>query len=118
MQSRAERREKRHQRVRRNVLGTSERPRLSVFKSAKHITAQIINDLEGRTLVSASTVEKDLKNLKGRATCEGAKRIGELVAERANAKGIDKVVFDRGGYIFHGKVKALADAAREKGLKF
>jgi large subunit ribosomal protein L18 len=91
---------------------------MCVFRSKKHIYVQIIDDLEGKTLASASTMEKDLKSLKGRATCEGAKKIGELIAERAKAKGIENIVFDRGGYIFHGRVKSLADAARQKGLKF
>ena len=97
---------KRHARVRGKISGTAERPRLSVFRSENHIYAQIIDDVAGKTLVSASTVEK------------GAKKIGATVAERALAKGIENVVFDRGGYIFHGRVAALAEGAREGGLKF
>ncbi|MBI4125985.1 MAG: 50S ribosomal protein L18 [Deltaproteobacteria bacterium] len=105
-------------RVRKTVSGTAERPRLSVFRSLKHISVQVIDDMTGKTLVAASTVEKDLRALKGRATIEGAKRIGSLIAERAKARGIENVVFDRSGYRYHGQVKALADAAREKGLRF
>ncbi len=118
MQDKEFRRRLRHQRIRKKIVGTSERPRMSVFRSKKHMYVQLIDDLEGKTLVSVSTLEKDLKGIKGLATCEGAKRIGELIAERAMAKGIKKVVFDRGGYLFHGRIKSMADAAREKGLKF
>lgn len=114
----ASRRRVRHLRIRRRIAGTSARPRMNVFRSAKHISVQLIDDVQGKTLVSASTYEKDLKGAKECATCEGAKRIGEIIAERAKAKGIENVVFDRGGYLFHGRVKALADSAREKGLKF
>ncbi len=114
----ASRRRVRHLRIRRKIAGTAERPRMSVFRSAKHIGVQLINDMDGKTLVAASTYEKDLKGIKERATCEGAKRIGEIIAERAKAKGIESVVFDRSGYLFHGRVKALADSARGKGLKF
>lgn len=114
----ASRRRVRHVRIRRKISGTALRPRMSVFRSAKHIGVQLIDDAEGKTLVAASTYEKDIKGMKGRATCEGAKRIGEIIAERAKAKGIGNVVFDRGGYLFHGRVKVLADGAREKGLKF
>ncbi len=115
---RAAKRVIRHQRIRRKISGTSGRPRMSVFRSVKHIGVQLIDDVKGATIVSASTYEKDLKTMKERATCDGAKRIGELIAERAKAKGIENVVFDRSGYLFHGRVKALADGARGKGLKF
>lgn len=118
METRTLKRVHRHKRIRKKIDGTANRPRMCVFRSKKHIYVQIIDDFGGKTLVSASTMEKDLKGLKGRATCEGAKKIGELIAERAKAKGIENIVFDRGGYIFHGRVKTLADAARQKGLKF
>lgn len=111
-------REKRKKRVRKKISGTSEMPRLTVFRSLKHISAQIIDDVVGNTLVSASTVEKDMKDIKGRSTKEGAKKLGELIAERAKAKGITQIVFDRCGYRFHGRVRELANAAREKGLRF
>ncbi|MFH1874995.1 MAG: 50S ribosomal protein L18 [Pseudomonadota bacterium] len=118
MQERAQKRNRRRKHIRKMISGNSDRPRLSVFRSAKHIMAQIINDQTGITLVAASSYEKNMKGIKGIATVEGAKRIGEAIAERAKAKGVEKVVFDRGGYLFHGRVKALAEAAREKGLKF
>lgn len=105
-----------HSRIRQRVLGSPERPRLAVFRSLNHIYAQVIDDREGRTLVAASSTEKDLRGKGGNV--EGAKRIGKAVAERARQKGIAKVVFDRGGYLYHGRVKALADAAREAGLEF
>ncbi|HEU5394311.1 MAG TPA: 50S ribosomal protein L18 [Candidatus Methylomirabilis sp.] len=110
---------KRHRRVRKKVVGRPERPRLSVFKSARHIYAQIINDLQGRTLVAASTLSPELKGKGkvGKKTVQ-AKLVGELLAERALAAQIRQVVFDRGGYRFHGRVKALAAGAREKGLQF
>ena len=110
---------KRHRRVRKKVTGRPERPRLSVFKSARHIYAQIINDLEGRTLVAASTLSPEVraKGKVGRKTAQ-AKQVGELLAERALAAQVRQVVFDRGGYRFHGRVKALAAGAREKGLQF
>jgi len=104
-----------HTRIRRRVKGTAERPRLAVFRSVKHIYAQVIDDAEGRTLVSASSNEKSAAN---GGNVAGAKSIGKLVAERAKDKGIKSVVFDRGGYLYHGRVKALADAAREAGLEF
>ena len=107
---------KRHQRVRSKVSGTAERPRLSVFRSENHIYAQIIDDVAGSTLCSASTVEKGFEGIGG--NCEAAAKIGKLIAERAVTKGIEEVVFDRGGNIYHGRVKALADGAREGGLKF
>ena len=107
---------KRHKRVRAKVSGTPERPRLNVFRSTTNIYAQIIDDVTGKTLVAASSLEKDF-------SCEGtktdaAKQVGINVAERAKAKGIDTVVFDRGGYVYHGRVKALAEGAREGGLQF
>ncbi|MBI2115330.1 MAG: 50S ribosomal protein L18 [candidate division NC10 bacterium] len=112
-------RQRRHRRVRRVVRGTVGRPRLCVFKSARHIYAQIINDEDGRTLVAASTLSKDLPRSGDRAKkTEVAKAVGALVADKALAGGIQAVVFDRGGYPFHGRVKALATAARDRGLKF
>ena len=109
-------REKRHLRVRKKVFGTVERPRLSVFKSEKNIYAQVIDDVNGVTLVSASSLDKDFSAKGGNK--EGAKLVGELIAKKAVAKGINEVVFDRGGYIYHGRVKELAEAAREAGLQF
>ena len=110
---------RRHRRVRRVVRGTPERPRLTVFKSARHIYAQIIDDDGGRTLVAASTLSKDLPKSGDRVKkAEAAKAVGTLVAEKALASGIQAVVFDRGGYPFHGRVKALAAAARDRGLQF
>ena len=107
---------KRHNRVRGKISGTAERPRLSVFRSENNIYAQIIDDVAGRTLVSASSVEKGFEGNGGNIAA--AKAIGSKIAERALAKGIEEVVFDRGGYICHGRVQALAEAAREGGLKF
>ena len=95
-----------------------ERPRLAVFGSLRHIYAQVIDDAKGRTLVSASTMEQAFKDLKGTGNQEAAKAVGKLIAERALAQGISAVVFDRGGHVYHGRVKALAEAAREAGLKF
>ncbi len=109
-------REKRHLRVRKKVFGTVERPRLSVFKSEKNIYAQVIDDVNGVTLVAASSLDKDFSAKGGNK--EGAKLVGEVVAKRAIEKGITEVVFDRGGYIYHGRVKELAEAAREAGLQF
>jgi large subunit ribosomal protein L18 len=110
---------RRHKRVRRHVSGTPERPRLNVFRSAHHIYAQVVDDSKGRTLVSASTVDSEVKaRLKGLAKSEQAKVVGKVLAERALDQGIKQVVFDRGGYKYHGRVKALADAARESGLVF
>ena len=106
---------KRHSRVRGKISGTAERPRLSVFRSEKNIYAQIIDDVAGSTLVAASSVEKDFGPGSNK---EAARKVGKLVAERAIAKGIEEVVFDRGGYIYHGRVKELAEGAREGGLKF
>jgi large subunit ribosomal protein L18 len=105
-----------HQRIRRKLRGTAERPRLAVFRSVAHIYAQVIDDSAGSTLVSASTVDKGGKTNGGNVAA--AKAIGKLVAERAKEKGIQKVVFDRGGYQYHGRIKALADAARSAGLEF
>lgn len=109
-------REKRHARVRSKISGTAERPRLCVFRSEKNIYAQVIDDVAGVTLASASSVEKDFAVSGGNK--EGARLIGKTVAERAVAKGIENVVFDRGGYIYHGRVQELAEGAREGGLKF
>ena len=114
--SRNEMRKIRHTRIRENLSGTSERPRLCVFRSNANIEAQIIDDVKGVTLVSASTKDKDFQNYGGNV--EAAKAIGEAVAKRAIEKGITEVVFDRGGYVYHGRVAALAEAAREAGLKF
>lgn len=110
---------KRKKRIRRKVEGTQERPRLTVFRSDKHIYAQIVNDENGATLVSASTLSpdyKEMEQIKGKVAA--AKRVGELVAQKALDKGIAKVVFDRNGFIYHGRIQALADAARQKGLDF
>ncbi|MDD5492262.1 MAG: 50S ribosomal protein L18 [bacterium] len=109
----------RKERVRGKIQGTAERPRLCVYKSSKHIYAQIINDLAGKTLVSASTVGPEFKDKKVKAgTIAAAKAVGSLIADKALAAGIIKVVFDRGGNLYHGRIKILADSAREKGLKF
>lgn len=107
----------RHARVRAKVHGTAERPRLAVFRSGKHIYAQVINDDDGNTLCAASTLDKAIKGQKG-TFCERARLVGELAAERALEKGLESVVFDRGGFKYHGRVAALADGAREKGLNF
>jgi len=104
-----------HQRIRRKVKGSNERPRLTIYRSLNHIYAQVIDDLSGVTLVSASTTEKDLRGSSG-GNLDAAKRVGATIAERALAKGIEQVVFDRGGYLYHGRVKALTDAARAAGL--
>lgn len=111
-------RERRKRRIRKTIRGTAERPRMSVFRSSSHISVQIVDDNAGATLAAASTVEKDQKDKSGNGSKEGAKRIGALIAERAKAKGIEKVVFDRNGFIYIGRLKVLADAARENGLKF
>lgn len=110
-------RQKRHGRVRNLLSGTTERPRLNVYRSNKHIYAQLIDDTAQITLVSASTQDPEFKGESG-SNVEAAKEVGALVATRAKEKGVDKVVFDRGGYLYHGRVKALADAARENGLEF
>ncbi len=109
---------RRHRRVRKKITGTAERPRLAVFRSNKHITIQVIDDLAGHTLASASTVEPDLRKAGTGSTVEAAKRVGTLVAERAKKAGVTKVVYDRGGFLYHGRVAAAADAAREAGLEF
>jgi large subunit ribosomal protein L18 len=114
--SRQEIRERIHKRIRNRVAGTPERPRLAVFRSDNHIYAQVIDDQQGHTLVAAASTEKDLRGKGGNV--DGAKLIGKIVADRAKEKGIVKVVFDRGGYQYHGRVKALADAARAAGLEF
>ena len=117
--SRSIARERRHIRVRKQLFGTTQRPRLNVFKSLSQIYAQIIDDIEGNTLVSASTIDKDLREqVKGMKKSEQAKAVGKAVAERAKSKGISAVVFDRGGFRYVGRVKALADGAREGGLQF
>ncbi|MCP3033166.1 50S ribosomal protein L18 [Halobacillus sp. A1] len=110
-------RKKRHARVRSSVVGTAERPRLNVYRSNKHIYAQLINDESQHTVASASTVDKDF-DLDNTGNVEAAQKVGELVANRAKENGYKVVVFDRGGYLYHGRVKALADAAREAGLEF
>ena len=104
-----------HRRIRRKVRGSTERPRLAIYRSLNHIYAQVIDDEQGRTLCSASTTEKDLRGATG-GNVEAAGRVGRAIAERAQAAGISRVVFDRGGYLYHGRVKALTDAAREAGL--
>ena len=117
--SRTEVREKKHRRLRNHLAGTAERPRLSVFRSNNHMYAQVIDDTVGNTLVSASTLEKEVKSeLEKTNNVEAAGHLGTVIAKRALDKGITKVVFDRGGFIYQGKVKALADAAREAGLEF
>ncbi len=108
---------KRHQKIRKNIIGTAERPRLSVYRSLNHIYAQLINDEAGHTLAAASTVETS-SDMKNGGNIDAAQEIGKLIAQRASDKGIKKVVFDRGGHIYHGRVKALAEAARENGLEF
>ena len=114
MHNRQAARQRRHQRVRKKVRGTSERPRLAVFRSNKHIYAQVIDDVNGRTIASASTVEKDFDGSTG--TVEAAKKVGKTVGERAKQAGIDAVVLDRGGFRYHGRVAGIADGAREAGL--
>ena len=109
-------RARRHVRVRAKISGTPERPRLNVFRSNANIYAQIIDDVNGVTLVSANTLEKEFEGATG--NCEAAKKVGTVLAERAKAKGITQVIFDRGGYVYHGRVAAVADGAREGGLEF
>jgi large subunit ribosomal protein L18 len=117
--SRNTHRERVHQRIRRRIVGTPERPRLCIFRSLKHIQAQIVEDRTGRTLAAASSVDKEVrKQLKGGGNIAAAKVVGKAIAERARAAGVEQVVFDRGGYQYHGRVQALAEAAREAGLKF
>ncbi len=109
---------RRHRRVRKKIHGTADRPRLAVHRTNQHIHVQVIDDDASRTIVAASTVEPDQRSLGSGATIDAARRIGALVAERATAAGISEVVFDRGGYVYHGRVAAVADAAREAGLEF
>jgi large subunit ribosomal protein L18 len=119
MDKKHELRVQRHRRVRKKVTGTSQRPRLAVFRSLHHIYAQVIDDTEGHTLAAASTLDPDLrKALKTGGDIEAAKAVGKLVGERAREKGVQKVVFDRGGFMYHGRVQGLAEAAREAGLQF
>jgi len=118
-ESRDERRRVRHLRLRRRVVGTADRPRLSVFRSLKHIYAQVIDDQQGRTLVAASTREPEIASqVQGLRRVEQSRVVGRVLAERAREKGIVRVVFDRGGYAYHGRVRALAEGAREGGLEF
>ncbi|MEJ7653407.1 MAG: 50S ribosomal protein L18 [Chloroflexia bacterium] len=112
-------RKRRHTRVRGRVIGSASRPRLNVYRSSQHIYAQVIDDREGNTLAAASTLDADLRSRMAELSkVDEAKHVGQLVAERARAKGIEQVVFDRGGWLYHGRVKSLADGAREGGLKF
>jgi large subunit ribosomal protein L18 len=113
--NRAEVRSAIHTRIRRKVKGSTEKPRLAIYRSLNHIYAQVIDDQRGQTLVSASTTEKDLRGNTG-GNLDAARRVGQVIAERAIAKGIEQVVFDRGGYLYHGRIKALTDAARAAGL--
>ena len=116
---RAQERNRIHVRIRRKIAGNSKRPRLCVFRSLSHIYVQVVDDGQGKTLVAASTTEKDIRGgAKSGGNIQAAKAVGKLIAERAKEKGIEAVVFDRGGYLYHGRVKALAEAAREAGLKF
>lgn len=111
-------RQKKHLRVRRRLSGTSERPRLSVYRSLRHIYAQIVDDTQGVTLVAASTLDPALRELKSTGNTSAAEKVGEMIAKKALEKGITKVVFDRGGYIYHGRIAAVADGARKSGLDF
>ena len=116
---RARERARIHRRIRRKIVGTPKRPRLCVHRSLVHIYAQVVDDLAGRTLAAASTREKDIcPERRGGGNLHGAKLVGKAIALRAKSKGIETIVFDRGGYLYHGRVKALAEAARENGLKF
>ena len=108
----------RHARVRKKIHGTAERPRLAVFRSNKHLVLQVIDDVEGRTIASASSNEATQRNIGSGSTVEAAARLGQLLAERAKAAGVEKVVFDRGGFAYHGRIAAAAAAAREAGLEF
>ena len=121
VKTRREKRIIRHKRIRKKVYGTQERPRMAFFKSLTNLYVQLIDDETGKTLLSASTIDKDFVEkfgIRGGKSKEMARKLGEFIAEKALAKGIENVVFDRGGFIYHGKVKAFAEAAREKGLKF
>lgn len=111
-------RQKRIKRIRKKISGTPERPRLRVFRSARHIYAQIIDDVHGKTMVAMSSQSKDVQPEEGKGKCGQAHQVGKLLAEKAKAAGISTVIFDRGGYIYHGRVKALSDGAREGGLEF
>ncbi|MDR5709177.1 MAG: 50S ribosomal protein L18 [Armatimonadota bacterium] len=118
-EDRNQRRKIRHARIRKKVFGTAERPRLSVFRSLKHIYAQLIDDERGHTLTAASTLDLEIRDqLKGLTKIEQSRLVGQLLARRAKAKGIERVVFDRGGYKYHGRVRALAEGARGEGLEF
>jgi large subunit ribosomal protein L18 len=116
--SKNETRQRVHDRIRKGLRGTTERPRLSVYRSLNHVYVQIVDDMEGKTIVAASTAEGSKSSKRTGGNLAAAKEIGKRIAERAKEKGVSKVVFDRGGYLYHGRVKALADAAREAGLKF
>jgi len=116
--SRSEKRLHRHRRVRKKVQGSAARPRLNIFRSSKHIYAQIVDDVKGHTLAAASSLSKELEQLKTGANKAAARAVGKLIAQKAKEKSIALVVFDRGGYLYHGRVKELADGAREGGLKF
>ena len=120
MKAKRARRDKAHLRVRKRVQGSAERPRLAIYKSLRYIYAQVIDDVRGVTLAQANSADPAVREAVGNSTAgkEAAKRVGELVAQRAKEKGVEKVVFDRGGYIYHGRVQMLAEAAREKGLQF
>jgi ribosomal protein L18, bacterial type len=111
-------RERRKRRIRKKISGSVDKPRMSVFRSLNHISVQIVDDSKSTTLAAASTYEKEFRGKKGSGNCAAAKAVGEIIAERAKAKGIERVVFDRNGCLYHGRVKALAEAARGKGLKF
>jgi large subunit ribosomal protein L18 len=111
-------RAKRKRRIRAGLSGTGERPRLAVFRSNRYLYAQIVDDAKGHTVAAASTQEEEFRNKKLKNNLEGAKTLGEMMAKRALAKGVKAVVFDRGGYLYHGRIKSFADAAREAGLKF
>ncbi len=118
-QKRLEGRLRRKLRVRKKVKGTEERPRLTVYRSLRHIYAQVINDISGHTIAAASTLSKELRNkLKSTRNIEAARMVGELIAQKAQERGIKRVVFDRNGFLYHGRIKELADAARQKGLEF
>jgi len=116
-QGRRNARLRRHRRVRKQVIGVASRPRLAVFRSARHVYVQVVDDTSGRTLASASTLDASLKDAQGKKR-DRSKQVGTLIAERAKAAGVTKVAFDRGGYAYHGRIAALADAAREGGLEF
>jgi large subunit ribosomal protein L18 len=118
MENKNETRKKRHLRIRNRVIGTPARPRLNVYRSNQNMYAQVIDDTRGHTLVAASSLDTTLRTAKNGGNIDGAKAVGLLIAERAKAAGVDKVVFDRGGYLYHGRIQALADAAREGGLDF